>query len=291
MAHKTLAIIALLSLAGILFLVYLAMTFESPDGMRTVEIDRPVPRPAEPLPAVPRPDPAPSTEAVAQLPAPVTEPAPGQAPETAAPSAPVADETAGLPPLNDSDSFIFNQFAGIEMGASLLRLFTPEELIRRFVVFVDNVANDELPQLDYPLRPPRESMPVREIDQNLYVMEAQAYRRFDAMIDVLVDIDIEQALSIYRRVRPLMQMAYAELGYPDADFDAVLLRAIDVVLDAEALEGPHQLIEPTVMYEFAESRIESMSPISKQLMRLGPQNTERLRVRLRQYRERLTAGA
>jgi hypothetical protein len=70
MAHKTLAIIAVLSLAGLLFLVYLAMTFESPDGTRTMEIDQPVPRPAEPIRPipVPEPDPDPDDDAVQTLP-------------------------------------------------------------------------------------------------------------------------------------------------------------------------------------------------------------------------------
>jgi hypothetical protein len=47
MAHKTLAIIAALSLVGVIFLVYLAMTFEPPESTRTVTVDTPVARPVE----------------------------------------------------------------------------------------------------------------------------------------------------------------------------------------------------------------------------------------------------
>lgn len=285
MAHKTLAIIAVLSLAGLLFLVYLAMTFESPDGTRTMEIDQPVPRPAEPIRAipVPEPDPDPDDDAVQTLP-------PGVA-ETPAELEPEPEPQIELPPLSESDSHVLARLAGMEMGASLLRLIAPDELIRKFVVYVDNVANEELPQLDYPVRPVEQDMQVREVDDNLYVMETAAHRRFDQVIATMVAMDVNHAMRIYRSLRPLFQEAYAELGYRDVDFDTVLIRAIDVVLNASIEEGPYQLIQPRVMYQFAESDLESLTPVEKQLIRIGPENADRLQQRLREYRRQLVLGA
>ena len=43
MSKKSLTIIAAIAVVGLLFLVYLAATFESPEGTRTVEIAPPVP--------------------------------------------------------------------------------------------------------------------------------------------------------------------------------------------------------------------------------------------------------
>lgn len=280
MAHKTLAIIAVLSLAGLLFLVYLAMTFESPQGTRTVEIEQPVPRPAEPIRPVPIPEPEPGSEDVQILP-----PAIVDMPEETAP-----EPAPELPPLNNSDSFVLSRLAGMELGATLLRLITPDELIRKFVMFVDNVAIGELPLLDYPVRPVGQDMPVREVDDNLYVMETAAHRRFDTLIDTLIALDANHAMRIYRGLRPLFHEAYAELGYPDPDFDAVLVQAIDTVLNARQVEGPYQLIKPRVMYQFAESEIESLTPVEKQLLRIGPENTDRLQQKLREYRRQLTLG-
>lgn len=281
MAHKTLAIVAVLSLAGLIFLIYLAMTFESPEGSRTVDIAQPVPRPAETLRPVERPEPAePTTPGADPVePSVVLEPIP----EPAEPAEPEEE----LPPLNESDSLVMSRLASMELGATLLRMITPEEVVRRFVVFADNVARGELPQLDYPVRRVSESMPVRAVDDNLYVMEESAHRRFDQLIDTLVALDVRHAMSIYRALRPLMEEAYAELGYPDADFDEVIVRAIDQVLEAPTVEGPYQLIDPGVMYEFAESDIESMSPVAKQLIRIGPENAQRLRDRLRDYRAQI----
>ena len=282
MAHKTLAIIAALSLVGVLFLVYLAMTFEPPEATRTVTIDTPVPRPVERVmpaatPAVADPSPAEPATPLVTIP---IEPAPE--PEQEEPSEP-------LPSLNNSDSFVLARLASMEMGASLLRVLAPEDLIRKFVVFVSNVAEGELPQLEYPLRRLGSEFVVREIDTNLFETSAATHQRFDTLIDTLVALDPQQGVSIYRALRPLFQEAYAEIGY-QGSFDAVLIQAIDQIMSAPQETGPFQLIKPSVMFLYAESRLEDMTPVQKQLLRLGPENTAKLQAILPAYRERLQAG-
>ena len=282
MAHKTLAIFAVLSLIGVVFLVYLAMTFEPPEATRSVELEAPIPRPVTPTftPAPTITEPAPAVE-LTEVQAPEPEP------EPVAETQPAAAEP--LPSLNQSDAALFARLAEIELGASLMRLLAPEDLIRKFVVFAHNASSGELPQLDYPLRSIPSSFVVRDIDDNLYEMDPANYRRYDTLIDTLTGIDPQQAMPIYRALKPLIQEAYAEIGFQD-DFDQVLVRAIDQIMNAPQPEGPFQLIKPSVMYLFADTDIEDMSPVHKQLLRIGPDNTAKLRARLPAYRERLQAG-
>ena len=285
MAHKTLAIIAVLSLIGVLFLVYLGLTFEPPETTRTVEIERPVPRPVTPATS-----PAP-TDPVEAEPIDVRELQPEPVQELT-PSQTEAEEPAAepLPPLNESDSAVLTRLAGLERGASLLRMLTPDDIVRKFVVFTYNVAQGELPQVEYPLQGVEGEVVVEEIDDNLYEMQPGTHRRFDNLVDTLVALDPQQAMAIYRALRPLFQEAYAELGLGNGDFDDVLVQAIDQIMSADTATGPFQLIKPSVMYVYAEGRIEDMSPVEKQLLRLGPENTEKLKGRLPAYRERLQAG-
>lgn len=281
MAHKTLAIIAVLSLIGVAFLVYLALTFEPPEATRSVALDTPVPRPVEQI--------VPVTPPVTADPTPA---APAQ-PLTSVPAStePVVEEEPSepLPSLNDSDAFVLARLASMEMGASLLRLLAPEDLVRKFVVFVTNVADGELPQLEYPLRRLESDFVATEIDDNLFEMDPATYERFTPMIDTLVALDAQQGVAIYRALRPLFQEAYAEIGY-QGSFDAVVIRAIDQITSAQLESGPFQLIKPSVMFLYAEGRIEDMSPVQKQLLRLGPENTAKLQAALPAYRERLQAG-
>jgi hypothetical protein len=277
MANKSLTIIAAISVIGLLFLVYLAATFDSPDSTSTVELEQPIPRAPQPVQRAPAPVPAPAQEVevpdqqVAETP----EPAPEPMPE--------------LPSLNESDSFVLPRLAALETGESLMRVLASEDLIRKFVVFTDNVAGGNLPQLEYPVQRMTEEMVVSSLDNKLYVMEPASYARFDEIIDTIVAVDVDQGLSLFLMMGPLFQTAFAELGYGDRSFDTVLLEAIDSVLNARTVEGPLQLVKPSVMYLYAEQEIEDMSSVEKQLIRIGPDNTRKLKAKLTEYRARLMA--
>ncbi len=280
MPKKSLTIIAAIAIFGLLFLVYLAATFESPEGSRTVEIAPPVPRAPEPVQRTETPAPVPAPVVPAPTPVAVVE-------ETPVPE--VVEEVIELPVLNESDAFLTERLGALETGARLLTLLTSEDIIRKFVVFVDNVAEGNLPQLEYPVRRLQQPMAVRELDENLFEMQTVSYQRYTALVDSLTAVDPEQSIAIYRLMKPLFQEAYAEIGYPNRNFDDVLVRAITTVVDARTAEGPFQLIKPKVMYVYADSDIERMSPVEKQLLRMGPQNAEKLKLALRQFRERLAA--
>lgn len=280
MPNKSLAIIAAIAVSGLLFLVYLAATFESPEGTRTVEIAVPVPSAPEPIQRVEAPTPAPTP--VAPTPA-----APAQVVVSEPVVPEVPEEIIDLPILNDSDAFLTERVQGLETGTRLLSLIVSDDVVRKFVVFVDNVADGNLPQLEYPVRRPTQGMAVRELDENLFEMQTVSYQRYTAIVDGLAAVNPEGALVIYRMMKPLFQEAYKELGYGSRNFDDTLVRAIDTVLNARTAEGPFQLIKPKVMYIYADSEIERLNPVEKQLLRLGPQNAEKLKLALRQYRERL----
>lgn len=281
MAKKSLAIIAAIAVIGLLFLVYLAATYEAPEGMRTVELEQPIPRAPEPVqrvieaqPVVPEAaepvEVAPPVEVVRE-PVPVPEPA----------------EVVALPSLNTSDSFLLSRISTFEIGERLVDIVVPEQLVRQFVVFTENVAQGSLPQLDYPVRRLPQSMAVKEIDENLYEMEPSSYNRYNSMVDTLAAMNPEQALALYEVVKPLLQEAYGEIGYRGRDFDEALEGAIDTVINARTVEGPFQLVKPKVMYVYADADIESMSPVEKQLLRMGPENAAKLKAALARFKEQL----
>ncbi len=272
MANKSLTIIAAISVIGLLFLVYLAATFDSPDGTSAVVVEPPVPRAPEPIQR------APATETPAITETPVTAEAEPQTPIEPMPE---------LPSLNESDEFVQEQLATIETGVNLLRFLASEDLIRKFVVFTDNAAQGNLPQLEYPVQRITENMAIEALDDNLFVLEPSSYSRFDAVIDTFVAVDVDRGMFLYRMMLPLFQDAYAEIGYRDRSFTPVVLAAIDGIVDAELPEGPFQLVKPSVMYLYAEQDIEDMTPIQKQLIRLGPDNTRKLQAKLVEYQARM----
>jgi len=285
MGAKSLLLIGGIATATLLYLVYLAATFEAPEGTTTVVIPPPALQPvvtentdrqtsiSPPAVAVTS-DPAPTSV----VEAPAIEPEPAVA-VTSEPEPALVE----LPRLNNSDSFVAERLQQLQSGASLMTLLADEQLVRRFVVLVDNVARGTLPQSNLPYRELAAEFPVTTIDENLFELDVAGYQRFASLIDTLIGIDPEQAMALYRVISPLFQQAYAEIGFRDVNFDDTLRRAIRTVLETEEFDGSLQLIKPSVMYLFADSRLEALSDVQKQLLRIGPENTEKLKTRLRQY--------
>ena len=90
-------------------------------------------------------------------------------------------------------------------------------------------------------------------------------------------------MAFYRTLSPLFQQAYAEIGFRNVSFDATLRSAITTVLRTTDVEGPYQLVKPSVMLLYADASIENLQEVHKQLIRIGPENTAKLKDKLQQF--------
>ena len=67
-------------------------------------------------------------------------------------------------------------------------------------------------------------------------MDPRSYERYNPHGDAIAALDSVGTASLYLTLKPRINDAYRELGYPDADFDRVLERAIGVLLQTPALD-------------------------------------------------------
>ena len=274
--------IAAIAVCTFLYLVYLAVAFEPPRGTTTVILPTPAAEieVIEPRPVATRITPStPAAAASVEV-----EPMVVDVVEV---EAPVAEAAVDLPRLNDSDSFLVEKISELPSGTSLLSYLVDEQLVRRAVVLVENISRGQYPQTALPYKPIVEEMQVSSDDGRLFTMEAASYTRFDAAVAAFVALDTEQTVGLYRLLSPLLQQAYAEIGFRDAEFEQALIKAIDAVLSAPEIEGPFQLVKPSVMYLYADTRLEELANMNKQLIRLGPENSARLKAKLREFKQAL----
>ncbi len=288
MKKSSLFVIAGVAIVSLAALIWLSLGFDEPGGTATRVVEVPGPEAVEPEPipvprvVIPPAQPVVAADETAAAPEPVVE-VPAVEPAASDPAAQDAAPDVELPSLNDSDGLVRESLRALRNGAALLALIGDDQLIRKFVVFVENVSRHEFPQTELPYRPIGVEMPVRELDQNLFVMADEAHSRFDGFIDVMVAVDTEQAMALYRLLKPLFQQAYAEIGYRGRDFDDVLRLAINNVLQSADAEGPYQLVKPSVMYLFADSELENADAVRKQLLRIGPRNSTLLMAKLAEF--------
>ena len=285
-------VVAAIAVFTLLYLVYLAATFEAPTGTTTVIVPATaVQSVAEPAPVITPTLPQTRLQPQDEPPAVAATPVIIDAPVEVAIAAPIVEDLptalVELPSLNDSDDFVLEGLRALQNGAALIRVLADEQLIRSIVVFVDNISRGEFPQTSLPYKRIEQEMSVRNIDENLFVMEANAHERFNQLIDTFVAVDTDQAMILYRTLQPLFQQAYAEIGSRNVNFDDTLRSAINAVRRSPNAEGPYQLVKPSVMFLYADASIENMEEMQKQLIRIGPKNTEKLKAKLRQFSEQL----
>lgn len=207
----------------------------------------------------------------------------------AQPSAAAEERGRGLPSLGESDVFVRRLAEGLAQGAMYLRWLSSDDLLRRSVALVDNVAEGDLPKQ---LLPPisLKSGPVATKQDGLMYLNPASYARYDPLVTSLASLDADGVSHIYFLVEPLLDAAYQELGYPGRRFRPRLIAAIDHLLAAPVIDSALELSRPSVAFEFARPEIEALPDTYKQLLRMGPEHTRRIQAKLQELRVRLQAG-
>jgi hypothetical protein len=201
-------------------------------------------------------------------------------------AAPVLDLEQPLPKLQESDMPMAEILARLFADQKLDRFFILEHFIERFVVMVDNLPRSQLPKTHRPIRQTPGTFLARGERDQLTIDPAN-YQRYTPLVSILAALDTKQTVAVYKRLYPLFQEAYENLGYPDAYFNDRLIEVIDHLLTAPQVVDPVYLIQPKALYLFADPDMEELSAGRKILIRCGPENAIRIKSILRDYRKEL----
>ena len=192
-----------------------------------------------------------------------------------------------LPSLDESDSDLSMALEDAGDPTELDELLVPTALIRKFVVVVDNLPNRRVPVDQLPLRPPAGQFKTMTLADRVY-LDPRNFVRYDRYIEFLEGLDDTALVTLYRRYYPLFQQAYEELGYPGRYFNDRLVVTIDDLLAAPTVEGPIELVQPSVFYKFADPELEALSAGKRLMLRMGSDNAVRVKAKLRGLRAALT---
>ncbi|MGM7318857.1 DUF3014 domain-containing protein [Idiomarina sp. ST10R2A5] len=210
------------------------------------------------------------------------EPIPAKPEATPEPKEPEPEPIA-LPELDESTPTVLQNLDSAEIN---IRPLKSSQLIRDAVVLMDNISNGSIVRERTIVQRPDGRFKVLEVDGELYIDES-SYHRYDALVDWFVSLEADVLVENYELFKPLVQEAYAEIGYPESDFDSTLLEAVEVALDTPVPDGLVQVEDDSVMYTFADDSYESLPAAQKQLLRMGPDNIQRVKDKLREIRRAL----
>lgn len=191
-------------------------------------------------------------------------------------------EQPGLPALDQSDALVRSELLALKWKPGLSALFITEEMVRRFVVQVDNIAQGRLIGEQALFKSLNNDFVARP-EGDAYRLDKKNYLRYRPYLDLLSSVPPEQVAALYQKFYPLLQAAYQELGYGDAQFDDRLQQAIKVLLQAPEVTDEPLLRLPSVHYAFAQPELEQLGLAQKQMVRLGQDNSLRFKQLLVQY--------
>ncbi|MCL2917110.1 DUF3014 domain-containing protein [Shewanella litorisediminis] len=267
---SALLILALIAIAAGLWMY----VTRSPEPAPVVEVPTEAPQPTplpEPVVTDIEPEPAPEAQSEPQV-------------VTNAPEEKMSDVVVDpIPELAESDTFATQKAVALAGDLPVQPIIAQQDLVRHFVVFMDNLAEGQLARKQSPLKGPEAKFTVSEITAKTY-LNPDSYKRYDLYANYIANLNEEKLLETYAQMTPMLEQAFDELGYDNVSFKERSLKAIDQLLAAPIIESPIELVTFSVNYKFADPELEALPPAQKLMIRMGPENSRKVKAALKKLR-------
>ncbi len=196
------------------------------------------------------------------------------------------ESSAPLPDLAHSD-VEFTQDV-LEISPQLQPVLFKKQIIRKSVFSINDMSQGARPPVKR-LRELAFSKPftVNTVDDKMYISKA-SYQRYDQLAQAVKAIDSQAAVVLYQKFLPLFQQVFDEFSYPENYQVLDIIKAATAkILEAPVINGKIEVIRPTVRYKYADPKLEKLSALDKQMLRMGPENTRMIQNKLRELVEAL----
>ena len=190
-------------------------------------------------------------------------------------------QPTALPDLLSSDGAFRQSILKVSPG--LDQWLVADQLIRRYMMIFNDFAQGIRVSKHLSFIRLEEPFAALQNDDTLY-LAPKGYRRYDILAKTLALADAKVAVAVYRQFRPLMLQVFAEFSYPkDITLESVVSKALGEILAAPVIEGPLELVRPSLFYKFADPKLEALNPVQKQMIRMGPENMRLIQQKCREF--------
>ncbi len=198
------------------------------------------------------------------------------------------EQEVAIPPappkltLKDTQGIVV-ALSQLSENKNLLSWLKSDEIIRKTVVLIDNAAQGNIFKKYLFIPKPSAKFSISKKYGREYI-HPESYTRYNSYLDSIESINIDMVASVYNRLKPLLNKAFAELGYSNRSFHNTFINMLDVILKAPVITEELELTRSSVMYKYTDPSLEALPNIYKQLLRIGPTNTQRLQQKVMQIK-------
>lgn len=195
-------------------------------------------------------------------------------PESTAPVEP----QVSLPELHESDALVRQTLSEWAMPDNVSQL---GDLLARLAVVVANAAEGSVPRRQIGFLAPGEKFQIIKVGERVF-LDPRSYARYDAYLLLLESVPAGELAEFLSLFDPLLQQALLQLG-EQRTMAELIARAALRVTELPDLPERVELIQPKVMYQFADPELEGLPDFEKQILRMGPTNVGRLQAYISRF--------
>jgi len=182
--------------------------------------------------------------------------------------------------LDRSDEAVREVVASAEIPAAMKGWLQQKEIVRTVVAAVDGIARGESPAPHLSFLAPAEKFSVSEKGGTPF-LDPRSFRRYDPLVAAFTAVPDRTWATWYKTLRPTLEKAFRELGYPGVTFAQRLQQAVEHLTQVPVIRKDIALEKKVLSYAFADAELENLSGAQKHLLRLGPGNVARVQGKLR----------
>jgi hypothetical protein len=198
----------------------------------------------------------------------------------------IPEAQSPLPQLGESDGVMLEALASLMGKESVMKIFRVEQIIHNIVVTIDNLPNQSLPVNAMPITPVPGNLVASVADGDMSISPKNA-ARYTPYVHLAGVVSTEKLVALYLRLYPLFQTSYEELGYSNKYFNDRVIEVIDNLLAAPDIKEPVKLVQPKIVYVYADPDLEGRSIGQRTLMRIGSENEAKVKTKLQEIRQEL----
>jgi len=220
------------------------------------------------------------------------------APEAAAPPAAPAAAPApapGAPAAPMDPARVRSLLEGLSASPLYRGALAQPDLLRRWAQVTENLAEGVVPR--GPLAFLARTRPFAVVERGGKAwISPEAYRRYDDVAEAVASVDAQAFARVYREVHPALDAAFRALGYPEGALDRATAKALRRIEGVPVPDGEVAVVPVGAVWAYADPKLEGLSPVDRQLLRMGPRNARLVQAKARELSQALalepaTAGS
>ena len=191
------------------------------------------------------------------------------------PEATVTEETA--------DAYAREIIESVNGGKALAQFVAGDYIVERAVAIIDALRRGEVPYKLLPVGRP--SKPFLISDDGLRVTtDPSSFNRYDVFAQWVNGIDVLAIVELLNEYEQIATEALSRMGVGDFDIRSAVLAATTEILATPIAPESAELMKREANWVYMDPELEALSSLQKQVLRMGPRNSEIIQAKARELR-------